>query len=130
MTDNYLMSLWRKAVLANQLKCAWCGKRITEHNHGEFECHHIVRRAGSRLLRWDWRNGVAVCAGKGCHKRIASLEGQKKLMEDHGYWDYLEKVESERDYKDTLRGTGMSVKEFREAIAVDLKKAMNGRQGK
>jgi hypothetical protein len=121
MTDNYLMKLWREAVLKTQRKCAWCGKRITENNHQEFECHHIVRRAGSRLLRWDWRNGVAVCARTDCHKKIASLEGQRKLMGEHGHWDYLE-IEEQMSYKDTLMRKGMTVEEFRKNIADELKK--------
>ena len=47
---------WRKAVLKRwDNKCAYCG--YTE----ELECHHIIYKSQSGVLKYDVRNGIVGC---------------------------------------------------------------------
>ena len=68
-----LMKWWRKAVLAVWGdRCVWCGRKPVE-------CHHIVRR-GKAVLRYDWRNGIPLCAT--CHAEADTASGRRRVYGD------------------------------------------------
>ncbi len=48
-------------------RCGICG------GGGKLEAHHIVHRGQAKILRYDWRNGLAVHSGD-CHS-AANLDG-------------------------------------------------------
>jgi hypothetical protein len=79
ISDRYMMSLWRQAVLQKWGgKCFFCGNTNTE----VLECHHIKKRK-HKLTRYMVENGVPVCAVKygdiSCHQRAETFEGMDKI---------------------------------------------------
>jgi hypothetical protein len=116
MTDRYLMTLWRHAVLAeHNCRCFMCGMPYIDI----LECHHIVRRA-NRVLRWDWRNGVPLCSTH--HKWAHTNQGRRGIEEMLGkaHMDYLDKYERVT-IKDYLIDNGLSRAEFEKQLSEELK---------
>lgn len=69
-SDSTLMAWWRKAVKAvHGDRCILCGKTPVE-------CHHIIKRRKA-LLRYDWRNGVPLCAE--CHAEADTIAGRNHI---------------------------------------------------
>lgn len=76
-----LSRLWRKAILKKSRNvCIICGKYQPDHC---LEAHHIIHRSQSGLLKWDVRNGVAVCKGR-CHQVAGTKWGEKAIAEKIG----------------------------------------------
>lgn len=87
---------------------------------GPLECHHIIPRSKSKyILKWDWRNGIAVHTGE-CHSFAASEKGKQQIAQKHPWYSYL--VDMERiTKKDYLTAFEMSDNEFREWTLGELK---------
>ena len=129
LSDKYLMSLWRKAVLlANGNRCFFC----SNPNVDELECHHIVHKS-TYILRWDWRNGISACncinqynrnkyglfIGT-CHQYAVTQSGRIQIFMRHEYIDYITRWEK-TTLKAHLAETGMTKEEFRRQVAEELK---------
>jgi hypothetical protein len=119
--DSNLMKLWRKAVLSEwNNSCAFCGKYGDEN----LQCHHYVYRR-VRLLRWDWKNGVALC--NDCHQHAHTKQGDKKLyslLEEKGFIEHLLHYEN-ITLKDYCRINGISRNQFLLETKEDLLKKIS-----
>ena len=74
------------------------------------DCHHIIKR--SRLLtRWDWQNGIALCAK--CHERATNMDHrilhEIALLAPHEHLDYFNSYPVSKDY---FAETGLSKAEW------------------
>jgi hypothetical protein len=70
VSDSTLDNLWRKAIRKKYHgRCGLCGEQGTE-------AHHVVRRA-KKVLRWDIRNGVLLCAL--CHRYADTGQGRRDI---------------------------------------------------
>lgn len=110
------MTLWRYAVLAeHDCRCFICGHPYID----ELECHHVVKRS-HRVLRWDWRNGVPLCAEH--HRWAHTGQGRRDIEDRLGpvRRDYLYRRERVT-IKDFLQLENISRNEFEQRIAEDLK---------
>jgi hypothetical protein len=109
-SSKNLMRWWRRAVLAVWGdRCAWCGRQPVE-------CHHIVRRAKA-ILRYDWRNGIPLCAT--CHAEADTASGRRRVysMMD---MEYLESMEMWL-IKDYLKSRGISREQWLSEELEELK---------
>jgi len=95
-----MVAWWRKAVLANcDNTCAVCRNKWPSD---QLEAHHLVSRH-NRILRYDWRNGVAVCRGP-CHTLADTRSGTASILKVWPHAKYLtETVEQYRTYKEYLK---------------------------
>lgn len=112
-SDSRLLSLWRKAVLSyHGHKCFFCGT----YGDATLQCHHIVRRRRV-ILRFDYRNGIPLCAK--CHQFAHTKEGEMEIMRKHRHYDYC--VVNERlTYKQYLVENGLTDAEFRQMKKEEL----------
>lgn len=127
VSDKYLMSLWRKAVLKMWgNKCAYCG----HDDVSQIECHHRVHR-NNYILRWDAKNGIPACKvthyknrgkynGKSCHQYADSLAGKREVKKHEAYLSMYENI----TLKQYLALTGMNNAEFRRHKLAELKKIL------
>jgi len=108
-SDKYMQNLWREAVRAHWgYRCARCG-------YPGIQCHHIVPRR-RKLLRNDWRNGIALCGP--CHAWAHTTAG-RRWVEGSVDMDYLESRDV--NIKDWLQEHGLSPREFDRQVVADLK---------
>lgn len=105
-SESRLRKLWREAVLG-----VWPYDPFTgESRPSQLQCHHIVYRR-YWVLRWDWRNGIALSHES--HRRVHGVEGSGLVLNrltDH-HRDYLLSLHrvTKPEY---LTATGMSEAEF------------------
>lgn len=114
LSNGYLDSLWSKAVKTKWHNCcALC--YATEG----LESHHIVHRRQSWVLRWEVKNGVALCAK--CHSladTINYIERIKPIVE----WDWLGDMQVLYPVKyDYLLANNISEEEFRRDKSEELR---------
>ena len=66
---------WRLGVLGKtNFKCQRCGKPSKDTKRGSgLDCHHIMSWAKHPRLRYDVKNGVALC--RKCHSYVHKTEG-------------------------------------------------------
>ena len=89
--DGKLDDAWSRLVkLRAGEQCEYCGKRKY------VQSHHIFSRS-NRSVRWDVKNGVALCAG---HHTLSSKFSAHKTPTEFHIW--LEEKKG-RDFIDTLR---------------------------
>lgn len=115
-SESALNMWWRRAVLAHwRGRCAICGSTY------ELECHHVIKRR-KKVLRWDWRNGVALCTG--CHRMLHDYpwKFEAKLRLDY---EYLERW-SNVTIKEHLLNIGMSEAEWTQKMLTELKEKASG----
>lgn len=120
VSDRYLMSLWRQAVLKkNNGKCIFCN----EGNPANLECHHFIKRR-IKVLRWDWKNGFPVCRNH--HHIVHTKAGERELIKAMGpeRYDYLCAWELVL-YNAYLIENGMNDNEFRLEVKKELKNIIN-----
>lgn len=106
VSETQLDKLWRKAIYKKYgnrcLKCGAVG----------VEAHHIVRR-NKKVLRWDLRNGIALCLDH--HRWADTLEGRQ--------WTYscvdIEYLQAQE--RKTLKDLPISADDFRVEAAKTLK---------
>lgn len=73
LSVGYIDSLCSKAVRAIwNHTCAVCGELATDS-------HHIVKRSKCWALRWDAKNGIALC--RECHHKAESIELRSRICE-------------------------------------------------
>lgn len=112
--NGYLDSLWSKAVKANWNNCcALCFKP------DGLDAHHVIPRRASWALRWDIKNGVALC--RECHSmaHLINIRDKIERLTDKYYLEDMQmiyKVKHEYLWKNKL-----SEEEFREQKAAELK---------
>ncbi len=110
LSDTTLKTLWRRVVLAHcNYRCGICGGK------GELEAHHIVHKGQAKLLRYDWRNGLAVHHGD-CHS-AANLDGWLKIPEEQR--DYL-RGRRALTFKAFLFAERLSESEWRQSVKKEL----------
>lgn len=123
MTDQYLQTLWRQAVLITHgHRCVYCFATKEQNQIVEpLQCHHFVKR-GFLPLRHDWRNGFPVHEFT-CHPKAATKAGEHILIEYMGeeQFHYLCKMEQYITIKDYLFEKGLSRVEWEHIIAAELK---------
>ena len=113
ISETRLDTLWRTAIYKKHgNRCAKCGAP-------QVEAHHIVRRA-KKVLRWDLKNGLALCAE--CHRWADTLDGRQWVysMADMRYLEALE----QRTLKDFCVQFGISPDDFRKRVMIKLKEAL------
>lgn len=117
-SDSYLNHYWRRAVLAQWgNRCALCGRG------GDLECHHIIKRRYV-LLRYDWRNGIPLCAD--CHRLAHSEKGRVAISQAVPWYSTLCDLEGVT-IKDWLAVMGLTDSEWRGKMLAELKaKAAEG----
>lgn len=115
MTDKYLLSLWRQAVLKKwKHRCAFCSARGDD----KLQAHHIVRRK-HKITRYLPLNGLALCHD--CHSLAHTKKGEQKIMKLLGD-DYQSLVDMEQvSYKQYLTVNGVTDTEFIKHVANVLK---------
>jgi hypothetical protein len=70
ISDSTLDRYWSKAVKKMwNYRCAVCGST-------SIQAHHVVRRS-KRVLRWDFRNGIALCPE--CHAWAHTTAGRMRV---------------------------------------------------
>lgn len=117
-SDGYLLKLWRQAVLLDwNYHCAVCGEPGSVPGSGNLECHHIVRR-GVRVLRYDRRNGIAVCPD--CHRWLHTLDGREWIAVAHPHYKYIKNLERVT-LKQMLVDAGMTRGEWLDLVGEELK---------
>lgn len=125
VSDGYLMQWWRKAVLANwDYHCAFC----SQNDQSQIECHHIVRRR-HKALRWDSKNGIAVCFAH--HHFAHTKAGELAIMEKVGKvtYDFLVQAEfKNKIFKIYLQENMLTENEFREKRLESLKAEVSAAQ--
>lgn len=79
-------------MIKGRHRCEFCGLSGGEKDE-RLQAHHIVRR-GRHVLRWDWRNGIALCHD--CHRLAHTKIGEARIREIYGegfrYLEILEQV--------------------------------------
>ena len=125
-SDSYLNKMWRLAVLKKyKNKCFFCGISIS---NAELECHHLVKRK-NLLLRWDYRNGIAVCKyphdfnkpmKTSCHQYAETPVGRLKIAREKFQYDeyFQERI---IPFKQWLLDNRMSKAEFKLKMYNELK---------
>jgi hypothetical protein len=116
LSDNYLLSLWRKAV-----RSEWGSMCALGYGVGE-ECHHIVPRR-VRVLRYDVRNGIFL--SKTGHRIADTMSGRERILqllsdEDRFYLKKMEQV----TLAQYLAKTGKTRSEWRCECANKLKETI------
>lgn len=91
-------TLFSKIVRARDGACRRCGKQET------LQCHHLISRT-YRKVRFDERNGVAVCVG--CHlflthRPLDNEDLAVKLLGESG-WAELKTIARNVDYRVDLK---------------------------
>ena len=81
--ENKCDALWREIIKRNGT-CDWCGK-----SSGKLDAHHVMGR-GRKSLRWDLRNGVALCFR--CHRLKAHSPSAKDVQE---YLNWVEEYKAD-----------------------------------
>lgn len=115
MTDNYLLSLWRQAVLTiYHHRCAFCNV----HGDDLLQCHHVVRRY-HKITRYLPINGIPLCHE--CHKMAHTKRGEQRIQMLLGEkYDALVEME-QVSYKQYLLVNGITDREYMENTAAVLK---------
>jgi len=113
-----LNSWFRRAVLANcNYTCAVCGNKWPA---SELEAHHLIGRH-YRALRYDWRNGVAVCRGA-CHSIADERSGTAAILRGWPHAQYLEDmVKVYRTYRAYYQAVGVTEKAHTVCQLIELK---------
>lgn len=121
--DGRLDDAWSKLVkLRAGNQCEYCGKRRY------VQSHHIFSRS-NRSVRWDVKNGVALCAG---HHTLSSKFSAHKTPTEFHIW--LEEKKG-RDFIDLLRIKANSVSKLHEfekkallqLLQIGIKELENGK---
>jgi len=113
--DSTLDAAWRKAVLQSyHYRCGMCG---LSWESGGLECHHIIRRR-KKLTRWDWRNGIPLCAD--CHPKAHTKQGELFISNRHPYYQDLFNLEL-INFKDYLQAMVLTENEWRARVLEELK---------
>jgi len=112
-SESTLSKYWSRAVLKHWgYRCALCGQT------DGLECHHIIRKH-YRILRHDWRNGMALC-----HNHHTQIHTQPWLIihkvEARVDFDYLQQMVRVK-YKDYLLERGMTDAEWSHEVWSRLK---------
>jgi len=112
VSDSTLIKYFRLAVLhRDENTCQICGNTDIPQN---LEAHHIVKRRGSRVLKYDCKNGATVHRGD-CHRMAHKLIGKDEIKFKIGdkRWQYLKEGEQYL-YPDWLLLVQMTDNEWRE----------------
>ena len=115
VSDGYLDTLWSAAVKRDR-RCAKCGM-----TGDSLHAHHIIKRR-YKVLRWDVKNGIALCPA--CHEWIHSTPKGKQWEVEHADLEYLD--DKHCNLKDYLLQCGMSDAEFRTHMKESLKAVVDG----
>lgn len=97
-------------------RCARCGST-------HIQAHHIVRR-GKKVLRWDIKNGIALC--KKCHNWMDTLEGTRWSYKQVDY-EYL--LGNDITLAEYIAQNGITRAEFRERAKNALKEYLDDKEG-
>lgn len=113
--DNY----WSKAVrYIYHGRCAICMNPAVD-------AHHVVHRGRNWALRWDVKNGIALC--RECHALAETLYYVNMILK---IVDAQYLVETERKYRfksDILTDLNMSEEEYKKNKSMELKKIYENR---
>ena len=116
MTERYLDHLWSQAVRAQKgERCANCGNPAGG-------VHHLIKRR-YKVLRWDLRNGVPLCAV--CHPIADRNSAWALLLVDREDREYLAQV-GMYNLQDWLQIHKLTRDEFLRGEADDLKRVIKG----
>jgi predicted restriction endonuclease len=117
VSETSLDNLWRKAIRKKfHGRCGLCGEPGTE-------AHHVVRRA-KKVLRWEIRNGVLLCAS--CHRYADTGQG-RRAVEALVDTDYLFASE-QYNLKEICHNEAYTPDSFRLEMQKRLKEYLNERQ--
>jgi hypothetical protein len=113
LSNEYLFSLWSRVVrLLNNDRCTLCNSNF------KVDAHHFVHRNSCWALRWDVKNGIALC--RECHRLADTLEFKERIKSKLDY-EYLKNMEIKYRFKaDFLTDIGMSEAEYRKVKAKEL----------
>lgn len=114
---------WRAAVIEHcRYTCQVCGRECAAD---ELEAHHLVAKS-YRGLRYNFRNGAAVCRGA-CHTIADMRTGTSMILKKWQYTGFLESmVMSYRTYPEMLKGIGMKEKNHLYVQLAELKVIAKG----
>lgn len=107
---RYLDHLWRLAVLKRwDCTCVICNRK---RDPSALECHHVIHRSQSGLLKWHLPNGAVVCKD-GCHQAAHRAYGADIVRAKITEAVYQSLVDLDRDtLKAYLSRTGKSRAEW------------------
>lgn len=109
--EAYLDQLWSKAVkLKFDHRCVRCGNPNVQSHH--------VRGRRRRALRWEIRNGIALCPY--CHRAVHNYPWTTTEIMHKANINMQFLQEKDVPLKDYLHRLGISKKQFRERTAKQL----------
>jgi hypothetical protein len=119
LSNGYLDTLWSRAVKTKWNHC--CALCFATEG---LESHHVVHRRRSWVMRWEIKNGVALCHK--CHSladTINYMDRIRGIVE----WDWLGDMQVLYPVKyDYLLANNITEEEFRQARAEELRGIING----
>lgn len=83
LTESAMRRQWRKTVLyVYNHRCFLCGLQ----GDSNLQCHHVIPHK-RKVTRWDYRNGIALCAL--CHRKMHTMSGMYILFSKFKNIKYL-----------------------------------------
>lgn len=115
LSDTYLLSKWRQALLLIWGRCPFTG----ETDASMLECHHFVHKR-NKMLRYDLANGIVL--RKDVHNVADTIEWRNKIapLLDTEYLSEQEKI----DHKNYLVQNAMTRLEFEQMMLDRIKESI------